>query len=281
MLSPEQIAQFDRDGVIGPFRAVAPGVAASLCEEMKRTVLVRRSPIYADSRPSALLPEFLPYTRDRHLDSRPVYELATNEQILERVRSLLGDDVLLWRSDMFVKRPGDPATSWHQDKDFLGSAGIPTISCPDRQGLPRVITAWIAITPADENSSYLKYIPGSHRLDVIPERPATGRAIFGRGTELDLPASYFEQAEARAMPMDHGWFILHNELTLHSSSTPPNDTSERIALGVRFTSSENLLYPEGKSPHGLDLSRYGALLVSGVSRNPANRIVSPPATSSR
>ena len=67
---------------------------------------------------------------------------------------------------------------------------------------------------------------------------------------------------------------MHNERTLHSSVPAGNNT--RAAIGMRFASPQNILYPKKASGHGLDLSKFGAILVSGSGEGCKNRLLPPP-----
>ena len=55
---------------------------------------------------------------NRHLDSRAVYDLATEPAIVERMACLYGPDLLLWRTNFFVKNCGSKAIPWHQDFNY-------------------------------------------------------------------------------------------------------------------------------------------------------------------
>ena len=72
-----------------------------------------------------------------HLRIRSVYELCVNLEIVGRVASLIGEDIMLWSSNIFVKHPGDQGTPWHQDQNN----GVPPaiepplnliVPCPDK-----------------------------------------------------------------------------------------------------------------------------------------------------
>ena len=52
---------------------------------------------------------------NRHLDSRAVYDLATDPAIVGRMAALYGPDLLVWRTNFFVKNQGSKAIPWHQD----------------------------------------------------------------------------------------------------------------------------------------------------------------------
>lgn len=262
-------------GFISPTAVLGEEQARKIHAHIEREVVVEKSSIYSDTPEDAqyLIKDLL-YRRDRHLDVPLIYELGTLPKIVDAVRTLLGDDVMLWRSDIFEVQPGRPATAWHQDKSFLGSANISALL--DEEGeLASNVTVWLALTDADASSGALQYVSGSHKLGLIKERKATRDGIFGRNSELDLPEGWLSEQEQVRVDMKPGEFVAHTELTLHRAT--PEPTERRVAIGLRYARSHAVAYPFSESPHGLDLSRYGALLVSGKA-GARTRFVDPPKT---
>ena len=70
--------------------------------------------------------------------------LVHHPRLLDAVGALLGDDLLCWTSNIFVKEAGSPAfVSWHRDAAYWGLE-------PDE-----VVTAWVALAPSTkENGSW-------------------------------------------------------------------------------------------------------------------------------
>ncbi|XVN14344.1 phytanoyl-CoA dioxygenase family protein [Pseudomonas corrugata] len=59
---------------------------------------------------------------DRHLDIPFLGQHVCNPRIVHKVRSLMGKDLLCWRTEFFSKYPGDAGTDWHQANTFAGVA---------------------------------------------------------------------------------------------------------------------------------------------------------------
>ncbi|MEM8638280.1 MAG: glycosyltransferase [Cyanobacteria bacterium P01_G01_bin.54] len=106
-LTPTEITAFQRQGFLGPFRAFdaedIPKIRRSLTEKVL-------------SVPSA----YSPYpTHCRHLDSETVYQVYSAPSIQEKVRSLFGNNLILWSSAIFDKAPAKgrrvDVYPWHQD----------------------------------------------------------------------------------------------------------------------------------------------------------------------
>src|SRR5712692_7311121 len=105
-LSKEEALRFREDGYLGPYAAFSPEEIEPLRETVFSQVLQTDSP-FAPSR-----------FQSRHLDQRVVYDLCTHPAIVERMASLFGPDLILWRSNLFVKDPGGKEIPWHQDINY-------------------------------------------------------------------------------------------------------------------------------------------------------------------
>ena len=152
---------------------------------------------------------------NRHLDSRAVYDLATDPAIVQRMAGLYGPDLLLWRTNFFVKNRGSKAIPWHQDFNYWPLEP------------PVIISAWIAVDPSTRQNGNLQVIPGSHR-SIVPHIEATPDVQF----EEMADAGYYDPRNLTDLEMQSGEFILFNERTLHHSEANHSDL-RRIGLAVR------------------------------------------------
>ena len=152
---------------------------------------------------------------NRHLDSRAVYDLATEPAIVERMACLYGPDLLLWRTNFFVKNCGSKAIPWHQDFNYWPLEP------------PVIISAWIAVDPSTRQNGNLQVIPGSHR-SIVPHIEATPDVQF----EEMADAGYYDARNLTDLEMQPGEFILFNERTLHHSEAN-HSSLRRIGLAVR------------------------------------------------
>jgi non-heme Fe2+,alpha-ketoglutarate-dependent halogenase len=258
MLTPEEIAFFEENGYVGPFDLSAPELVAAARRAIDEELLVRESPVYGGRS-----------GRDWHLVSRLVYDLCTHEAVVERVAGVLGPDILLWRSQMFYKRPGDGVTAWHQDYNFPGPFKVPAID-------PAVtVTAWIALDAATIENGCLELIAGSHRdgrLETV--KSDEGEGIFGRNYRLEREVS--EDDVVAKMTLEPGQFVLFSNLTVHGSGPNESDMT-RLGIGVRFTSADVRVYPGQEiDGQGMSLENFGCVLVRGEDRHGHNRMRTPP-----
>lgn len=280
-LSRDEIERFNRDGYLGPLTLVEPPVAVDICRRVQEDVLTHRCHVYAHT--SGDFPK-VDYTRDRHLDSPMLYRLAASPSIVDRVSSLLGPDLLLWRSDIFAQGPDDPPTYPHQDSDLSGTRVIPCIDAgPNtppvaviRRGgqevrVPPCVSAWIALTPMRPEVGTLWIVPGTH-TSFIAQVPGTG--AFGRKLVMERT---FTAADGVTLEMQPGQFILFHNFLVHGSL--PTQEGSRLAWTTRYVTPDTRIYSHGPiNAQGQDLSRFGSILVAGHDRVNANVLVAPPPT---
>lgn len=233
-LDKEEVVQFHRDGYLGPFTLCSPEEMAEYRERVPGEV--REESEYAG-----------PPSRDRHLDSPTVYDLCSHPALVDRLASILGPDVTLWRSFIFQKGPGGDSFPWHQDSRFW-----------DVQP-PIAITAWIALTDAKEDNGCVRLVPGSHE-HTVPHL----RNEDGDGFTFEADPEYVDEEAAVSMELEPGQFVLFYNHTIHGSL--PN-TSDRNRLGIAARVA---------TPYVLVSEENPVLLLSGEDRQGINEVGEPP-----
>lgn len=206
MLSQEQRAQFERDGYLAPLDLCSPAEMAEVRRHIETEVLTRPSRIASAG-----------IRKSRHLDDAVVFGIASHPAVLDCMQSMLGENLVLWRSQFFVKNPGDREIPWHHDGNFLPLEPMVNVS------------AWIAIDPADEENSCLQIIPGSHRRSIGHVAAPEGMEF----REMADPAA-FDLSESVNVPLQPGQFILFSDGTLHHSNANTSNR-RRLGLAVRYT----------------------------------------------
>jgi len=149
-----------------------------------------------------------------------VAELACHQSILDAVEDVMGKDILVWGTSLFVKEPGQGTyVSWHQDSTYWG------LSKPD------VLTAWIALSPATVESGCMKMMPGTHKLDQLEHRDTLSeKNLLTRGQEIAVDV---DEEQAVALELAPGQVSLHNIRTVHASE-PNRSQDRRIGVAVRY-----------------------------------------------
>lgn len=201
-LSGEEMVRFRKQGYLGPYTLCSP-------EEMRDMRPQIEKVLKTDA------PDHQVKAHNRHLDYPLIHELATHPAIVKRMAALYGPDLLLWRTNFFVKEPGAKEIPWHQDFNYWPLEP------------PIIISAWIAVDAATLENSCLQIIPGSHRK-VVPHVKATSDMAFGQMGDLD----FVDTSKCVNLEMQPGEFVLFNERTLHHSDAN-RSAKRRIGLAVR------------------------------------------------
>ncbi len=210
-------------------------------------------PVLTRERAHDYLDRFEAYERDhaanapRRLMVKPhvlfpwMVELGTAPTLLDAIEQLIGPDILLTSSAVWVKNGNDPSfTTWHQDSAYFGYQPL------------EVWGAWIGLTDSFVRHGCLRYKPGSHLRDEMEhtETWADGN-LLARGQMIpDFDETGVVDAEVRA-----GEATIHHFRTAHSSK--PNTTAER-RIGVLFVYCPPHVRPS--------LGRFPAMLVRGEDR---------------
>ncbi|MBX9701381.1 MAG: phytanoyl-CoA dioxygenase family protein [Acetobacteraceae bacterium] len=215
LLTADQVAAYDRDGFVTPFRAVPAEEADRWRVEMERTVRAfdrdhpkQEGRRYASSR-------MKPY-----LLFRWAAEMVRCPAVLDAVEDLIGPDILVYHTTLWWKEAGSPNhVPWHQDGTYFGLA-------PHEH-----VTAWVALTPSTAESGCVTILPGSHRAGQLPHADRPDPAIMlSRGQTLaQLP----DTSGAVPIPLAPGEFSLHHTLVMHSSA-PNHAAWDRIGLGISY-----------------------------------------------
>jgi hypothetical protein len=240
-LSPIELERFQREGLLTDFQLYSA----------ERTGPIRAALQDVLSLPSTapLHQKFPPEERlifDRHLDRRLVYELCTLPQVIRPITQILGDDVVLFRSQFFEKPPHGPEIPWHQESYFWGF----------ERGW---VTMWLAVDEATPENGAMRVITGSHThtREHLP-LPPNGH-YWSTFTRAAIPRES-DRIVNCSMPAGH--FMLFDDL-LHSS--PSNPTAfPRLSLAARYA-----------RPDFANFAGYACVMVSGHNRDSGQHFLSP------
>jgi non-haem Fe2+, alpha-ketoglutarate-dependent halogenase len=284
-LSDAELEQFKRDGFIGPFTIYQPDEIDELWNQARIEVLDRTHAAYP-------LDELAGATNianyDRHLDIDFLSDHVCNPKITDRVASILGPDVLCWRTEFFAKYAGDEGTDWHQADTFANASGSPQILWPmDDPSFVRggTVTVWTAFTDATLQTGCLQFIPGTHRhmnydetkkMDFDPnrinsvEKDGIRRGFFGYDyRELQIDPDFTpDESKAVPMVMKRGQSIIFLSTLMHASLPHTGGKKEmRIGFATRYVPTRVRVYPgtDVIEEYGgrISLENFGSVLVSG------------------
>lgn len=150
-----------------------------------------------------------------------------HEKITPVLKKIISPNVKAVQSMLFVKAPGKPGQSWHQDEYFIPTRDM------------SLTGVWIAIDDADIKNGCLWVIPGSHKPAMLFKRDSYEGNEYG---ESDTIASEFID-ESKQIPVEvrKGSVIFFNGYLLHSSQRNKTKNRFRTALVNHYMSAESYL----------------------------------------
>lgn len=202
-LTDHQIATYEADGFVAPVDVMSPAEAAGLRERLE--AVERRFPerLHARARNNA------------HFEFRFLDEIVHHPRILDAAEDIVGPDILLWSTVLFIKEPDSAAhVSFHQDATYMG--------LEPQNG----VTAWLALTDATVENGCMLMEAGSHKGEIRDHRDTFDEDnILTRGQTIEaVNGNRVSPVELKA-----GQMSLHHVRTVHASA--PNRSDER-RIGV-------------------------------------------------
>jgi len=224
MMTPEQIADFQRDGAVvlrGVFadwiEVMAEGVAQNMVEpsEYASENQVSRGRFFDDYCNWSRIPAF-----ERIVRESPAARLAA-EAMQSKSAQFFHDHVL-------VKEPGTPKpTPWHQDAPYYFVEGQQTVSL------------WIPLDPV--RGASLRFVAGSHKWDkmVRPVSWADDSDFYESGDWTPVPDLDANPDDMRVLewPMDPGDVVLFDYRTVHGARGNES-ANRRRALSLRWVGDD-------------------------------------------
>ena len=143
ILSEEQINKYNEDGFIAPINILSENETGEIREEIER--------IEKDW-PNELEGLGRNYI---HFISPVFDKIPHNPKILDAVESIIGRDILVCGTTLFIKNPDKKGfVSFHQDAKYIGLEPF------------NWVTAWLAVTDANEENGCMRMWNGSHKEDL-------------------------------------------------------------------------------------------------------------------
>src|SRR3954464_2885043 len=216
VLRPDDVARFNRDGYLKPFRIFDAAEIADIrryFDDLLARTLAAGGDSYSIS--------------TAHLRYGRVYDLLRHPRILAYVADLIGPDVIGWGSHFFCKMPGDgKRVAWHQDASYWPLTPS------------RAVTVWLAIDDADRGNACMRFIPGTHVLGHLTwQLSETDEANVLNQTVPDVErdgAPVYVELKA-------GEASVHSDLLLHGSEANTS-ARRRCGLTLRYTPGDVRAY---------------------------------------
>ena len=271
-LSDKERGKFFEQGFIGPFKVY---------EEDEAKEILRQIRIKTSDYSNILHKNTLNY--DRHFDVQEMSDHICHPEILGRLNSIMGDDINLWRTEIFQKLPGSKGTEWHQVQDYSYATGKPQLKPTNKEpGIPFDLTVWTTFTESVPVNGCLKLMPGSHNKLFFDESKevSVGRnelySAVGSNTsfygynfsEFKVDPDWVpDESKAAVMDMRPGECVIFSARCMHGSFPNTSERSIRYALACRYVQGHVKVYPDTEKfrAHGVDfdLKDWGCVKVSG------------------
>lgn len=207
-LAAEQIAEYEANGFTCPVPVLNP-------EEVREA----RAAIQSFEAKSGRTLDY-PEKSKSYLLFDWADRLIRHPAILDAVEDLIGPDILVYHTTMWIKDPGTPQyIAWHQDGTYF-------YLDPAEH-----VTAWVALSDASVEAGCMHVLPGTHQDDWHQHGDDTnpnnlilrGQAIYGR----------FEGREGVPMALKAGEMSLHHTKLVHCSH--PNQAADRrMGFGISY-----------------------------------------------
>jgi hypothetical protein len=160
------------------------------------------------------------YRNKPHLVFTWADELIRHPRILDTVEDILGPNLLVWSSSLFMKEARDPSfISWHQDSTYWG------LSHPD------VVTAWLALSVSHVANGCMRVAAGTHLIDQLPHQDTfAANNLLTRGQEVMVEV---DESKVVNIELEPGEFSLHHVRIVHGSD-PNNADYRRLGFAIRY-----------------------------------------------
>jgi non-haem Fe2+, alpha-ketoglutarate-dependent halogenase len=207
-LSDSALAAYRRDGYCFPVPALSQQEVAQVRGCLEAYEARTGQPLQGNFRHKA------------HLLFTWVDELVHHPKIVDAAEDVLGPNLLCWTSNFFIKEANSPGfVSWHQDAFYWG------LSKDD------VMTAWVALSPANLQSGCMKFLPGSQTQDHIEHVDTFHKDnLLSRGQEIVVKVDGEKTVDCILAP---GEMSLHHVKLVHGSE-PNRSNDRRIGLAIRY-----------------------------------------------
>ena len=219
-LTEEQIAAYDRDGFVAPVDIMPASEALIL-----RQRLAKAEREY----PERLNPQ---NRNNAHYEFRFMDDIVHDPRILDAVEDLIGPDILLWSTVMFIKEARTAShVSFHQDATYMGLE--PHIG----------VTAWLALTESSTRNGCMLMEAGSHRDAIRDHEDTFGEHnILTRGQTIrDV-----DQSAVTPVELEPGQLSLHHVRTVHASA-PNHSNARRIGIALQAFFPPHVVQTKGDS----------------------------------
>tara|TARA_B100000700_G_scaffold156105_1_gene173400 strand:+ start:402 stop:1229 length:828 start_codon:yes stop_codon:yes gene_type:complete len=190
-LTVSQIKQYKEEGYVAPIEALSRDEAFEIRDEIE---------FIEKKWPNELEGLGRNYV---HLISPVFDKVGHNQKILNAVESIIGKNILICGTTLFIKNANEKGfVSFHQDAKYIGLE-------PHNW-----VTAWIAVTDANEENGCMRMWSGSHKHDLkYHNQNFDENNLLTRGQTVEnVPLK-----ETKPIILKAGQMSLHHPTIVHGS----------------------------------------------------------------
>ena len=218
-LTSTQLKQYEEEGYVAPIDVLSNEEAKEVREEIE--IIEKKWPNELEGLGRNYI----------HLISPVFDKVCNNKKILDAVESLIGKNILICGTTLFVKNPNEKGfVSFHQDAKYIGLE-------PHNW-----VTAWVAITDANEENGCMRMWSGSHKNDLqYHNQKFDENNLLTRGQTVEnVPVN-----ETKPVILKAGQISLHHPKVVHGSGLNKSN-DRRIGFVIQSYIGTNVEQVLGK-----------------------------------
>jgi len=218
-LNEKQLKDYEDHGFVAPIDVLTLEEATKIKEEIE----------YIEKKWPA---ELIGLGRNNVHYISPIFDqVCHNSKILDAVESIIGKDILVGGTTLFIKDPDKKGfVSWHQDSKYIGFE-------PHNW-----VTAWLAITNTNEENGCMRMWSGSHKEKIKEHKDTfSENNLLTRGqTVQNVPLE-----DTTPNILKAGQLSLHHPMIVHGSGSNKSNT-RRIGFVIQSYIATNVDQVIGK-----------------------------------
>ena len=218
-LSDQQINFYNEKGYISPIDVFSTKEAKEIRDEIEN--IEKKWPNFLEGLGRNYV----------HIISPIFNKACLNKRMLDAVESIIGKNILICGTTLFIKNANEKGfVSFHQDAKYIGLE-------PHNW-----VTAWVAITDANENNGCMRMWPGSHKNNLKHHNQKfDANNLLTRGQTIEnVPIKETEPVILKA-----GQISLHHPTIVHGSGINKSN-DRRIGFVVQSYIGDNVNQVLGK-----------------------------------
>ncbi len=218
-LSSAQLKQYKDEGYVSPIDALSKDEALEIREEIE--LIEKKWPKELEGLGRNYI----------HLISPIFDKVSHNPKILDAVESIIGRDILICGTTLFIKNPNEKGfVSFHQDAKYIGLE-------PHNW-----VTAWIAVTDANEENGCMRMWSRSHKDELkYHNQKFDENNLLTRGQTVEnVPIK-----ETTPVILKAGQMSLHHPTIVHGSGLNRSN-DRRIGFVIQSYIGSNVNQVLGK-----------------------------------